>query len=614
MEFNGKSPGASGSNDRISLLDSQIISNTGQYTWNITSAVQDSMRDRQRLDFMLEVLPGQTNANALFYSPITSNPTQMPTVEIFYSLGSNQKPLPPSASTPANGEWVFVNNSSLEVDISPTIQWSPNNIVPVVGWALEIDTSDQYNTPNKRSVESWNDPGFDLINNEYDLQSDLQIAEKWYWRVRGLSSTYQLGEWSTNFHFYLPDFNFQQVDDETFTTEYQHNSAIVNSQVLGFVDASITDSNLQLSPNFNLSFAEVGTTSTGLNSSLLMKIPIPIDMHPENASVIDARIKLQSTPLSTSGIPVAVRGVLKPWDNDVNSIQYNATSNWTERGGRGIGSDVSSPIDIQSSVIGDMSWDITSLVQQSFDQGQTYVSIMLYTNETNPGDVVYFQTSDFASGKPTINLTWSYGARNLPSSVPTLISPAPGQIYFNQSSHAIIPDSRPTFDWQITQPSPQSPSDWRILFDIDPNNDMAGQLIFDSRIDPGLFDLVNLQFTPNQDIDYRNDIFWSVQAIDDSMYGEMSAKSSYFIPNNVGAVISATDAILTIQDGTIFEQSNFPQVTTDTYLDEGAPTISLDGNNLEIGNSSILATNQSSTTVLLYRLIYPHYLCLQHTK
>ena len=120
-----QSPGASGSNDRISLLDSQIISNTGQYTWNITSAVQDSMRDRQRLDFMLEVLPGQTNANALFYSPITSNPTQMPTVEIFYSLVLIKNHFLHQPQHLPMAEWVFVNNSSLEVDISPTIQWSP---------------------------------------------------------------------------------------------------------------------------------------------------------------------------------------------------------------------------------------------------------------------------------------------------------------------------------------------------------------------------------------------------------------------------------------------------------------------------------------------------------
>ena len=593
------SAGASGSGDRISLLDSEVISSSGQYTWNITSSMQDSMRDNQRLDLMIEVLPGQSNANALFYSPVVTNPSQMPTIEITYSLGSNQKPLPPSALTPSNGEWVFVNNSSLEVNLSPTIEWTPNNIVPVIGWGLEIDTSDQFNSPNKRSVTSWNDPGFDISNNQYDLQTDLQIAQKWFWRVRGLSSTYQLGEWSSNFHFYLPDFNVDLVDSDTYTAEFYHNSAMGNSQVLEFVDTSITDSLVPSAINLNEPFLEVGTTSTNVNSSMLIKIPMPIEMHPENASVIDARLTLESTPLSATGIPVAVRSILKPWDENANSIRYNSTNNWSELGGRGISSDVSSPLDIQNSVNGEMSWDITSLVQQSLDQGQPYISVMLYASQTQPGDLVYFQSSDFSSGQPTINMTWSYGSRDLPGNQPVLISPANGQIYFNQTSHAIIPDRRPTYDWQWPASSSSLPSDWRIYFDLDPVDDMGGQLVFDSRTDPNLFDLTNLKFTPDQDIDYRNDIYWSVQAVDDSMYGEISAVSNYFIPNAMGAELTATDAILTIQDGTILEQTNFPQATADIYLDEGASSTGQDGNGLTIGNSSILANNQSTTSAIV---------------
>ena len=114
-----------------------------------------------------------------------------------------------------------------------------------------------------------------------------------------------------------------------------------------------------------------------------------------------------------------------------------------------------------------------------------------------------------------------------------------------------------------------------------------------------MFDLASLQFTPIQDINYGNEIQWSVQAINDSMYGLISPKSSYFIPNNMGAELSPTDAILEIQDGTIFNPTNFPTATTDTYLDEGAPTISQDTNGLMIGNSSIVGNNLSSTTAIV---------------
>ena len=67
----------------------------------------------------------------------------------------------------------------------------------------------------------------------------------------------------------------------------------------------------------------------------------------------------------------------------------------------------------------------------------------------------------------------------------------------------------------------------------------------------------------------------------------------------MGAELSPTDAILEIQDGTIFNPTNFPTATTDTYLDEGAPTISQDTNGLMIGNSSIVGNNLSSTTAIV---------------
>ena len=591
-------PGASGSNDRANLLDSVVLTSTGDHTWNITSAVQDSMRDSERLDLMFEVMPGQNNINTLFGSPYSSS-NQQPSIEITYALGSNQKPLPPTASFPANAEWVFVNNSSLETEAGPSFHWTPNNVVPISGWGLEIDTTEQFNSPDKRSVSSWNDPGFDVANNIYQLQSDLEIGKQWFWRVRGLSSTYQLGEWSSNFHFYLPDFNVDLVDSTTYTTEFYHNSAISNSNVLEFVDTAILDANVPSSINLNEPFLEVGTTATGLNSSMLLKIPIPIEMHPENATVIAASLALEATPLSTSGIPIAVRNVLQPWNESVNSVQYNDTSNWSEFGGRGIGSDVSAPLDIQESVSGEMSWDITPLVQYAFDQGQTYISVMLYAPASQLGELVYFHSSDYSSEQPTVNFTWSYGNRDLPSSTAVLTTPAPGQIYFNQTSHAIIPDLRPTFTWQWPATAAVNPDAWIVAFDLDPNDDMAGQLVFDSRTDSALFDLVNLEFTPDADIDFRNDIYWSVQAVNNSMYGPISQDSSYFIPNTVGAELSPTDAIISIQDGTIFSPTNFPSATTDTYLDEGAPTTAQDTNGLMIGNSSIANTNVSSTTAIV---------------
>ncbi len=591
-------PGATGSSDRGNLLDTAVLTATGQQTWNITSAVQDSMRDAERLDMLIEITPGQSNIDTFFGSPFSMG-NLPPIIEITYTAGSNQKPLPPTASYPPNGEWVFVNNSSLESDDRPDFQWTPNNVVPIAGWAFEIDTSEQFDTPNKRSVSSWNDPGFDILNNAYELQSDLEIGNKWFWRVRALSATYQLGEWSSKFHFYLPDFDVNFVDADTYTTEFYHNSVFTNSAVLQFVDTTVEDASLPASSNPAEPFLQVGTTAAGLNSSMLLEIPIPIEMHPENASVIVANLQLESTALSTNGIPIAVRSVLKPWNSSVNSVQYDGVNNWTRNGGRAIGADISAPADIQNSVNGPMSWDITTLVQTAFDQGQTSLSVMLYAAETQLGDLVYFHSSDLPNNPPKVNFTWSYGARDVPTSSAVPVAPLPGQIYFNQTSHAIIPDLRPTFAWQWPASSTPVPDAWIIAIDLDPNDDMSGQLIFDSRADASLFDLNNLEFVPDVDINFRNDIYWSVRAVNNSMYGPQSLDSSYLIPNAMGAELSSTDATLTIQDGTIYAANNFPSATTDTYLDEGAPTVSQDTNGLMIGNSSIVNTNLSATTAIV---------------
>ncbi|MEC8541505.1 MAG: DNRLRE domain-containing protein, partial [Candidatus Thermoplasmatota archaeon] len=487
-------PGATGSSDRSGLLDSQVVSPAAKTTWNITSAMQNSMRSNKSLNLLLDVLPGQPNTNAIFFSPMTTETDNLPTIEIIYSPGSNAKPIPPSALKPANGEWLFANNSTMEVDNQPLIEWTPNNAISVLGWSIEIDSNSEFNSPNKISASSWNDPGFDIINNQYTLQSPLQIGQQWFWRVRALSSTYQLGDWSSDFHFYLPDLNVNLVDDNSFTTEFYQNSPLANSDYFQFIDTGLTEGNLLQTSSLSDLFIGVGTDPVGFNSSMLVKIPIPVEIHPDNASVVDASFSVVTTAQSTTGIPIAVREVLKPWNESISDTMFDGVNNWSTIGGRGIGTDISAPLDIQNSTIGEMSWDITPLVQSAFDLGQNYVSLMLYAQQTQLGDLVYFQSSDYSSGQPKINLTWEYGYRELPSSTVNLVSPVAGQIYFNQTSHAIIPDTRPTFEWEWPITATPIPDAWIVSFDLDPSNDMAGKLEFDSRLDPQCFDLNSLTF------------------------------------------------------------------------------------------------------------------------
>jgi len=602
-EYSSNNPwsgsGVSGSLDRSNLLNEQIITGSGDYTWNITSATQDSMRDKEPLDLMLEVLPGQTGVDALFNSPNNPDISLQPSIEFIYTSGSNQKPTPPNALIPSNGQWVFTNNSSLEANTAPLLSWTSNSNLGVVGWVLEIDSTDQFNSPNRQMASSWNDAGFDLQNLTFSLPNDLDLGEKWFWRVKGLSNTYQLGEWSSNFHFYLADLNYHQINSTTFSTQYFDGSAISNSNVLPFLDTSITDSNFLATTILDNPFLQVGTISSGYNISSLISIPIPVDIHPENASVISANLILESSPLSATGIPISVREVIHPWDEQVTNFQYNSTENWSHLGGRGSGVDIGDPIDIQISAPGSMIWNITYLVQEAISLGSPSISIMLYADYSLPGEVAYFSSSESSFDKPMLNMTWVVGNRSIPSASPIYTYPAVGQIYFNQSSHAIIAEFRPTFTWQLPSSTTSPPDAWRIFFDLNSSNTMAGSIFYDSRYNPELFDLTNLTFKPDIDVNYGTEIQWYLQPINQDMLGRITSKATYFIPNTMGQVINQTDAIITIQDGTILEQSNFPQATVDTYLDEGISSVSLDGNGLMVGNSSVANSNLSSSTSLI---------------
>ena len=93
---------------------------------------------------------------------------------------------------------------------------------------------------------------------------------------------------------------------------------------------------------------------------------------------------------------------------------------------------------------------------------------------------------------------------------------------------------------------------------------------------------------------FRNDIYWSVRPISNSMYGNYSQQLLY--PKCMEE-LSTTDARLTIQDGTIYPPSAFPDATKDT-LDEGV-FLSTNGNGLIIGNSSLANSNLSSTSAVV---------------
>ena len=69
-------------------------------------------------------------------------------------------------------------------------------------------------------------------------------------------------------------------------------------------------------------------------------------------------------------------------DENANNIQHNATTNWTEFG-RELAPDISSVVDIQNSIIGEMTWDITPLAQQVRPRSTLHF-LLFYADKLNP--------------------------------------------------------------------------------------------------------------------------------------------------------------------------------------------------------------------------------------
>ena len=247
------SPGASSQLDRTTLLDKQQISSSGQVSYNITSEVQMKMRQSQSLDLMLEIMPGYSNSNVVFGSKYSSVPN-MPSLELIYVEGSNLIPSTPAALSPFDGQWLYNDSFLLEPNTMPELNWTVSTNPPISGWALEIDSNPSFSSNDKLSVESWNDVGFDVVNSTYQLQTSLDIGKTWYWKVRGLTQTFQLGDWSPEYRFYLPDLNLNILSNDVITTSYSNSSVIQDQQTPYFVDMDVENNVIYIKgavPGFN---------------------------------------------------------------------------------------------------------------------------------------------------------------------------------------------------------------------------------------------------------------------------------------------------------------------------------------------------------------------------
>ena len=110
---------------------------------------------------------------------------------------------------------------------------------------------------------SWTDSGFDVANQTFNLSTQLDTGETWYWRVRATSTTNQIGNWSDAFHFLLPDITTWTIDSNSAAVELHHREAMPDLNIPNFIDTWVADSGVGATADqSSASTITVGTSTT----------------------------------------------------------------------------------------------------------------------------------------------------------------------------------------------------------------------------------------------------------------------------------------------------------------------------------------------------------------
>ena len=591
--------------ERSSLLDSVQLNTTymdgDRIDWNVTLGVQNAMRENRSVDFLIGILgsgTGQSREVQLY--PGLSQDAQKPELSFVYVPGSNVVPLDPAPLTPLNASWSMGSGVDQTPEKRPSLTWSFGSNLAVGGWAVQLDTEPTFDSTALQTKTSWNDGGFDAANLSYTPTSDLDDGKTWYWRVRAISSTNQIGNWSNSFSFTVLDLTTWQTcpDGSCASVELHHREAMPSMNLPNFLDTYVIESGSGASSTYDDS-SQMKVGAVGFNRQAISLIRIPLDSIPQpvNARVTSAQINLYSEFSSPTAEPIAVRPVYQNWTVDANGTTYDGINNWSQLGGRDLGVDLGPYVDLQDSVsAGWMTWDVSEAVQASLDAGFSTLSLALYASNditaysNGPNVVTFTSTEGLTSQHPWLNLTWSNGTSPVPTTTGVNSGPANNSLSWDTDSHALLPNDTPEFSW--SHGSANSVDAWRIHIFEDADDDMAGRTTYDSRDSSALFDLLNFTFTPSTSINQAQTIRWTVQPIQAGMIGPQSVSTLFHIPDTDSGEIDSTHAWVSLQEGAIVESQNYPLLTQDTFLDGGNILANQ-------GSSGYLAVGQSSSNSIL---------------
>ena len=590
-----------GGNDRGQLLDSETISSSSNWiTWNVTTAVQNSMRWNVPSDF---VVMGIGSGQAAMYDKENAgSAADYPELVITYRPGSMAVPDPPTLTSPINGVWSVTTGMLIAPEERPTLTWNHTGSIPANGWVVELDTAPTFDSNNLSIARSWvqiND--FDATNRTYTPASNLTTSQVWYWRVRGSSQTNQLGNWSMSANFVVPNIESGSIDANNSYIIIRPGAAVAAQSIPSVPDTWITSGANRNQTHSTSNTLVVGCESGECPKTAMLSFPLSELPQPSNSRIVGAELGLWAfsvnTTISGDAPRISVHRTMRNWNGSANGLSWNgdnsnnSTSLWSQQGGIGSG-DIGPISDIGSPTAS--AWfnlNVTEIVHNTITDGDTNVNMTL-RSDTNAYSEAMFYGSDYtwSSSRPVLKLWYRNGTGTAASVTPTLAWPNNGEITWDNSGHALGSDPAPILKW--TQPNSSSyADDWRLFIYNDTSDVRDGYQIFDSRYDTG-FNIGNFQYqtwTPPSNFTYDAEQRWFVQTIKDDIYGERSSSFTFNVPNALGYELNSTDARLRVNEGGALTSQALPVSFADTYLDSYQSTTNR-------GNNALMSVGRSPST------------------
>ena len=603
--------------ERGALLTSTTVDSSysggDRVNWNVTQAVQSAMRENRSADFIFDMVtsPSTVSKYALLYGngASTSDRAEM---TIVYVPGSDSVPDEPVPSSPANGSWAVLPGLDPAGDTTPLLNWTYAGGLTIGGWALQLDTSAAFNTAGMRYLTSFNDQGFDGTNLTYEPQQELNDGTTWYWRVRAISATNQLGNWSETNHFLLPDTTTWDLGNNKVAVELHHEQAMPSLGIVGFEDTTVIRGSSGQTYDTS-STLRVGDTSTQ-QAATLLRIPLTDIPNPQNARVEGAELHMFSQLSSAVGVNVGILPALVDWNASANETTYDGTNTWT-----GVTS-TSTPgwhygdVDrvnqfgarvttyATSVSAGWMTWDVADLVQAALASGDDELDVLLLVDSDASGQVLLSSVEAATNERPWLNLTWVSGTGTAPSGAPTLLGPADQEVAFDSSSHALIPDERPVLYWNPTSAGGSTTGYQVRVYDAWSTDTFlsGGWTTYDSREDAGFF---AFSYTPQEDLGDIGSVVWEVREVKDGMYGPWSSGRTVHIPAVMAGEIDADEAWYRMQYGSLVDDTVLmPTGILDTTIDSGTVTTAYASTStLNVGRSFFSSsTSQRASSLIAF--------------